>query len=237
MKTNSLARTLAEPSLVSLSGEDADFLAGGEIPIPVPQAGAGGSSTITIEYKEFGVRLKYNAVVLGNGRIRLKMEPEVSQLDYNNTTSVGGQAVPGIRTRKVKNVVEMAEGQTLALAGLLQRDVTTKNSATPLLGDLPIVGAFFRNVQYTRTETELVVLVTPHLASAMNPDQVPNAPGDRFRYPNEARLYGLADLGEANDPKSPAASRRGPAPRFMGPHGFDEPVTVIQPTTAPADSK
>ncbi|MDB5327450.1 MAG: pilus assembly protein CpaC [Phycisphaerales bacterium] len=267
LKQNNLARTLAEPSLVSVSGEDASFLAGGEIPIPVPQAGAGGSSTITIEYKEFGVRLKYNAVVLGNGRIRMKVEPEVSSLDYSSATSVGGQPVPGLRTRKLSNIVEMAEGQTLALAGLLQRDLTSSSSGIPGLSDLPVVGAFFRNVKYTRSETELVILVTPHLASAMNPDQVPAATGDRFRYPNEAELYGLGDLGALGDPKQPLASRRGPAPRFVGPYGFDEkadiiltapvvpaapitpavpvaPVvppiqseTVIQPTTAPADSK
>ena len=264
LKQNNLARTLAEPSLVSVSGEDASFLAGGEIPIPVPQSGAGGSSTITIEYKEFGVRLKYNAVVLGNGRIRMRVEPEVSELDYSNATSVGGQPVPGIRTRKISNIVEMAEGQTLALAGLLQRGTSAASSGIPLLGDLPVVGAFFRNVKYTRTETELVVLVTPHLASAMNPDQIPNAPGDRFRYPNEAELYGLGDVGGLNDPKQPIASRRGPAPRFVGPYGFNEPAEltkvespkseavktdesipttdvppamVIQPTTAPTDSK
>lgn len=237
LKSNSLARTLAEPSLVSVSGEDASFLAGGEIPVPVPQAGVGGASTITIEYKEFGVRLKYNAVVLGDGRIRMKVEPEVSELDYNNATSVGGSPVPGIRTRKVSNIVEMAEGQTLALAGLLQRGVNTSVRSTPLLGDLPIVGAFFRNVSYTRTETELVVLVTPHLASAMNPNQVPVAPGDHFRYPNEAQLYGLGDLGDANDPRQPAASKRAPAPRFVGPYGFGEKADVIQPTTVSTDTK
>ena len=240
LKTNNLARTLAEPTLVAASGEDASFLAGGEIPIPVPQAGAGGSSTISIEYKEFGVRLKYNAVVLGDGRIRMKIQPEVSDLDYNNTTSVGGLPVPGLRTRKASSVVEMNEGQTLALAGLLQRSVQSKNAATPLLGDLPIVGAFFRNVQYSRSETELVILVTPSLASAMNPDQVPAGPGDHFRYPNEAQLYGLGDLGNPNDPHSPAASRRVPAQRFIGPTGFGEapePVTSpVQPATGPADN-
>ncbi|HEX8323215.1 MAG TPA: type II and III secretion system protein family protein [Tepidisphaeraceae bacterium] len=237
LKQNNLARTLAEPSLVSVSGEDASFLAGGEIPVPVPQAGVGGASTITIEYKEFGVRLKYNAVVLGDGRIRMKVEPEVSELDYNNPTSINGTAVPGIRTRKVSNIVEMAEGQTLALAGLLQRNVSASSRGTPLLADLPIVGAFFRNVQYTRTETELVVLVTPHLASAMNPDQVPAAPGDNWRYPNEAQLYGLGDLGESGDPRQPLASKRGPAPKFIGPYGFGEKAEVIQPATVPTDTK
>jgi len=238
VKTNSLARTLAEPNLVAVSGEDASFLAGGEIPIPVPQAGAGGSSTITIEYKEFGVRLKYNAVVLGDGRIRMKVEPEVSDLDYNNTTSIQGQPIPGLRTRRVSTIVEMSEGQTLALAGLLQRSVNMKNSATPLLGDLPILGAMFRNVSYTRSETELVILVTPKLASAMNPDQVPAAPGANWRYPNEAQLYGLADLGgpTAKDGavKTPESSEV--APRYVGPNGFDEPQ-VLQAPVATADDK
>ena len=238
LKTNSLARTLAEPNLVAVSGEDASFLAGGEIPIPVPQAGAGGSSTITIEYKEFGVRLKYNAVVLGDGRIRMKVEPEVSDLDYNNTTSIAGQAIPGIRTRRVSSIVEMNEGQTLAIAGLLQRSVNMKNSATPLLGDLPIIGAMFRNVQYTRSETELVILVTPKLASAMNPGQVPATPGANWRYPNEAQLYGLADLGgpTAKDGSAKSAQSQEAPPRYVGPNGFNEPDSLQQPV-ASTDSK
>ena len=140
----------------------------------------------------------------------------MSDLDYNNTTSIGGQAIPGLRTRRVSSIVEMNEGQTLALAGLLQRDVTMKNTATPLLGDLPIVGAMFRNVSYTRSETELVILVTPKLASAMNPGQVPAAPGANWRYPNEAQLYGLGDLGgpTARTARSPRRTPRW-SPRGM----------------------
>lgn len=238
MKANALARTLAEPNLVAISGEDAEFLAGGEIPIPVPQAGAGGSSTITIEYKEFGVRLKYNAVVLGDGRIRLKVVPEVSELDYNNTTSVNGQAVPGLKTRKVSSVVEMSEGQTLALAGLLQRSVNARNTGTPGLSDLPIIGAMFRNVSYSRSETELVILVTPRLAQAMNPDQIPAAPGANWRYPNEAQLFGFGDLGgPAATDKGEAPKTNLPAPRYVGPTGFGEPDAPVQPTIASVDTK
>lgn len=240
LKSNSLARTLAEPNLVAVSGEDAEFLAGGEIPIPVPQSGSGGGTTITIEYKEFGVRLKYNAVVLGDGRIRLKVAPEVSELDYNNTTTISGQAVPGLRTRKVNSIVEMSEGQTLALAGLLQRRVDARNTATPLLGDLPIIGAMFRSVSYQRSETELVILVTPKLAQAMNPGQVGPLPGDNWKYPNEAELYGFGDLGGPRDKatgKSAAAEKK--APRFVGPNGFDEsqPDAPVQPAVATADSE
>lgn len=237
LKANSLARTLAEPNLVAISGEDAEFLAGGEIPIPVPQAGAGGSSTITIEYKEFGVRLKYNAVVLGDGRIRMKVMPEVSELDYNNTTSINGEAIPGIRTRKVSSVVEMNEGQTLALAGLLQRTVSARNSGTPGLADLPIIGAMFRNVSYSRSETELVILVTPRLAQAMNPDQVPPPPGHEWRYPNEAQLFGFGDLGgPAATDKGTAPDTKLPAPRYVGPTGFGEPEAPVQPVIASTDT-
>ncbi len=236
VKANSLARTLAEPNLVAISGEDAEFLAGGEIPIPVPQAGAGGSSTITIEYKEFGVRLKYNAVVLGDGRIRMKVMPEVSELDYNNTTSVNGQAVPGLKTRKVSSIVEMSEGQTLALAGLLQRSVNARSTGTPGLSDLPIIGAMFRNVSYSRSETELVILVTPRLVQAMNPGQLPSPPGENWRYPNEAQLFGLGDIGgprvtdKGETPKTDL-----PAPRYVGPTGFGEPS--VQPAVASVDTK
>jgi pilus assembly protein CpaC len=237
MKKNNLARTLAEPNLVSMSGEDASFLAGGQIPIPVPQSGTGGAATITIQYKEFGVHLKYNAVVLGDGRIRIKAEPEVSELDRSAGTAIAGQIVPGIRTRKVSSIVELREGQTLALAGLLQRRVDATTQATPLLGELPIVGAFFRNVSYTRQETELVILVTPRLASAMNPDQVPALPGADWRYPNEAELYGLGDIGgprsEGRDGKKVANDTT--PPRFVGPNGFDD--AAVQPAVAKTDTK
>ncbi len=238
LKTNSLARTLAEPNLVAISGEDAEFLAGGEIPIPVPQSGAGGGTSITIEYKEFGVRLKYNAVVLGDGRIRMKVAPEVSELDYNNTTTVSGQAVPGLRTRKVQSVVEMNEGQTLALAGLLQRRVDSRNTATPLLGDLPIIGALFRSVSYSRSETELVILVKPRLAQAMNPDQIPPTPGQNWKYPNEAELFGFGDLGGDQGHGGKGGKPVVAAPRFVGPNGFDETASAdLQSNVAATDTK
>ena len=236
LKSNSLARTLAEPNLVAVSGEDADFLAGGEYPYPVPQAGAGGSSTITIQYKEFGVRLRYNAVVLGDGRIRMKIQPEVSDLDYNASTSIDGVPVPGLRTRKVSSVVEMAEGQTLALAGLLQRKVEATRNGTPFLSDLPIVGSLFASSRYTRSETELVILVTPTLVSAMNPDQIPQAPGENWKYPSEAQLYGLGDIGAtpAADKDAKGNDKAAP-PRFVGPTGFDD--GAVQSAVASADSK
>ena len=224
LKANNLARTLAEPNLVAISGEPASFLAGGEIPIPVPQAGAGGASTITIEYKEFGVRLNYVAVVLGDGRIKLNVKQEVSDLDYSRAVQFAGGTVPAIATRRAESTVELQEGQTMALAGLLQRKVNASSNKTPLLGDLPVVGALFRSVRYERQETELVILVKPVLVKAMNPDQVPQGPGANWRYPNEAQLYGSADIGgptgPANAPANPPATA--PAPRYIGQQGFGD---------------
>lgn len=229
LKTNNLARTLAEPNLVAISGEPASFLAGGEIPIPVPQAGAGGASTITIQYKEFGVRLNYTAIVLGDGRVRLKVTQEVSDVDYSRAVSFAGGNVPAFSTRRADSTVELFEGQTLALAGLLQRKVSSSSTKTPLLGDLPIVGGMFRSVRYERQETELVILVKPVLVSAMNPDQIPALPGGKWRYPTEAQLYGNADLGGPNgSPGNPPATE--PAPRFIGQNGFGEdPVDCALP--------
>ncbi|GIW77174.1 MAG: hypothetical protein KatS3mg104_2237 [Phycisphaerae bacterium] len=168
----------------------------------------------------------------------MKVSPEVSELDYNNTTSISGQAIPGLRTRKVQSIVEMSEGQTLALAGLLQRRVDSRNQSTPLLGDLPIIGAMFRNVSYQRSETELVILVTPRLAQAMNPDQVPPTPGQNWKYPNEAELFGMGDLGGPRSVSKTQEDTVVATPRFVGPHGFDETASNdVQPTIATTDNR
>lgn len=237
LKRNSLARVLAEPNLTVISGEEGDFLAGGEVPIPVPQSGTGGSATITIEYKEFGIRLRCTPVVLGDGRIRMKVAPEVSELDYANGTSVGGQTVPGLRTRKVNTVVEMSDGQTFMLAGLISRRVDARNQGTPGLSNLPVLGTLFRSVRYERNETELVILVTPRLVQPMNPDQVTPLPGQKWRYPNEVDFLFNGDLGgEIKD--QPDVNRRGATtnaapPKFVGRHGFaPDPSEPTDPTAA-----
>lgn len=236
LRQNNLLRVLAEPNLIAISGQEASFLAGGEFPIPVPQSGGagGGASTITIVYKEFGVKLKFVPVVLGDGRIRMNVQPEVSDLDFSNSVSVGGFLVPGLRTRRLATTIEMAEGQTFAIAGLLDSNVFTSKQVTPLLGDIPILGVLFRSVRYERRETELVVIVTPHLVEAMNPDQVPNLPGENWRYPNESDLFIHRDLGgpaldEDLVPAPKDAAKTGPPPRFHGRYGF-------APYAPPADA-
>ena len=222
LRTNNLLRDLAEPNLLTMSGQQASFQAGGQIPIPVPQPGNGGS-TITIEYKDFGVLLNFTPQVLGNGRIRLAVAPEVSELDYSHAVSVSGTSVPGLTKRRVQTTVELGDGQSFALAGLLQNDMSATNTAIPLLGDVPIIGNLFRSTSYQRSETELVVMVTPRLVAPMNPDQVPAIPGERWRYPSEASQFLFYDLGGPEADKAKAKTDKkstGPAPEFHGSYGF-----------------
>lgn len=227
LRQNNLLRVLAEPNLVTMSGEKASFLAGGEFPIPVPQEGQGGGTTITVEYKEFGVRLNFVPIVLGDGRIRMEVRPEVSELDFTNAVFFNGFRIPALTTRNVDTTVELMEGQTLAIAGLLNNRVTANKEVVPLLGDIPVLGSLFRSVRYERRETELVVLVTPRLVDGMNPNEVPPLPGQAWRHPNEAELLLMADIGG----EIKAVDDRTPAPRYVGQHGF---APVAEPAPAPA---
>jgi len=222
LRQNNLMRLLAEPNLIAASGEEASFLAGGEFPVPVPQSSSGGGTTITIEYREFGVRLNFTPVVLGNGRIRLKATPEVSDLDFSSPVVNAGFRIPIINKRRVQTTVELNEGQTFAIAGLLNNQVTASKDVTPLLGDLPIIGTLFRSVRFERKETELVVLVTPMLVEGMGPGEVPTLPGQNWRYPNEGELFWNRDLG---GPKEALPENTTP-PKFQGAYGF-QPVAPL----------
>jgi pilus assembly protein CpaC len=226
LRQNNLLRILAEPNVMATSGQEADFLAGGEFPYPVPQA-SGGGSVITIAYKDYGVELKFTPVVLGDGKIRLKVAPEVSSLDYSNGVPLAGSIVPGLTKRTLSTTVELAEGQTFALAGLLQRQINATSSVTPLLGDLPILGALFRSVSYQDDDSELVVLVTPHLVGAMNPGEVPTMPGEKWRYPTEPELFLNHDLGGPL-PDTKNGPNTQPA-KYYGHYGF-------APAAAPDES-
>lgn len=223
LRENSLMRTLAEPNLVAISGQEASFLAGGSIPIPV----AGGLGAVTVMQQEYGVKLNFTPYVLGDGKIRLKVSPEVSTLDYAHQVTIPGSGpIPGLTSRKVNTTVELADGQSLALAGLLNNDVNTIVNAIPVLGDIPVLGALFKSTSFQRDETELVVIVTPRLVEPMNPDQVPLLPGEHWRYPSAAQLYLGRDMGgpvvepgSASTDKANKASA-GPAPQFQGVYGF-----------------
>ena len=193
---NSLLRILAEPNLVAISGQTASFLAGGEFPIPVPQ----GVDQITIEFREFGARLNFTPVVLPGERIRLHIAPELSELDFSSAVQIGGFSVPGLTQRRMESTVEVGNGQTLAIAGLLSDEVRGLTSKMPGIGDMPVLGALFRSVEYRRNITELVVLVTPEVVAPMNPNQVPPVPGEDLKDPNDWQLYALGLLEDTSNP-------------------------------------
>jgi pilus assembly protein CpaC len=190
LRRNQLLSILAEPNLMAMSGEEASFLAGGEFPVPVPQSSGGlGTNTITIEWKEFGVLLDFLPTVLDDETIRLKVSPEVSTIDESLGIVLEGFRVPGVNTRRASTTVELSQGQTLAMAGLLTVAIEGNTSRIPGLGDLPYIGMMFSNTSHKRVEKELLVLVTPYLVSPMEPEQVAPLPGEDLKDPNDLEFY------------------------------------------------
>ncbi|MFT3729807.1 MAG: pilus assembly protein N-terminal domain-containing protein [Hyphomicrobium sp.] len=193
LQKNNLLKILAEPNLVTLNGHAANFLAGGEFPVPQTVTTISGGATPNVTFKEFGVRLAFLPFILDGDVIRLNVDPEVSNLDFTIATTLvpGGSPVPGLSTRKAHTVVEMKEGQTLAIAGLMQLTLDGNTTRLPFLGNLPVLGPFFSNTNGSRTEKELIVLVTPYLVEASTCDQVPPVPGDEVNAPNNCEFYFL----------------------------------------------
>jgi len=164
LATEGLVTVLAEPNLTALSGETASFLAGGQFPVPVPQASNGGS-VITIEFKNFGVGLSFTPTLIAGNRISMRVQPEVSQLDFSNEIRIGTTVVPGLTIRRANTTVELASGQSFAIAGLIQNTSQVANQSLPGLGDIPILGELFRSNKFQRQESELVIIVTPYLVT------------------------------------------------------------------------
>jgi pilus assembly protein CpaC len=177
LEQKGLARSLAEPNLVALSGDTASFLAGGEYPIPVPQ----GQNGIGIMYKTYGVGLAFTPTVLNGSLINLKIEPEVSELDPSHPVSIGGVSVPPLIVRRASTTVELRDGQSFVIGGLLQNNSTTAQDQLPWLGDVPVLGALFRSASYQKNETDLAIIVTPHLVR-------PIAPGTPIKTPLDNTL-------------------------------------------------
>ena len=176
METNNLARVLAEPTLVALSGQSASFLAGGEIPVPVPQA----LGSTSIEYKPYGIGLSLTPTVLSPQRIALKVAPEASQLDFTNAVTVSGVSVPAITTRRAETTVELGDGESFVIGGLIDRETSSNVNKVPVLGDLPVIGAFFKQLTYQQNDKELVIIVTPHLVSPLAKNaRLPSTPGEQ----------------------------------------------------------
>ena len=199
--------TLAEPTLVALSGETASFLAGGEFPVPVAQgsgggggggggAGGGGGQTLTVEWKPFGVSLSFTPTVLADGVINLVVAPEVSSIDPSASIVINNLRIPGIQTRRAKSVVELRDGESFALAGLLRNDFQDTIRQFPVLGNIPIIGTLFRSTGFQREETELVMIVTPRLVRPTRAGTL-RVPTDRVGPPNEADLFLLGRTDNA----------------------------------------
>jgi pilus assembly protein CpaC len=210
-ETEGQAVTLAEPNLTALSGETASFLAGGEFPIPLAQ----GLGSVSIEYKQFGVSLAFTPVVLANGRISMRVRPEVSELSDNGAIELNGFTVPALTTRRAETTVELGSGQSIMIAGLLQNSHNSTVDRAPGLGDVPILGALFRSNRWRRAETELVIVVTPYLVQPVSANQIA-LPTDGYRSPNAAErlLLGRTFGGETG------ATRPGPTMA---------PPTTVQP--------
>lgn len=205
LETEGFLTVLAEPNLTALSGENASFLAGGEFPIPVPQE----NGVITIDYRAFGVALTFTPTVLNGNNINLKVEPEVSQLSSAGALTLNGFEVPALTTRRAATTVELASGQSFAIAGLLQNNIERQLSKFPGLGDIPILGALFRSDRFQRQETELIIIVTPYLVRPVN-SRIPT-PIDGYTTPNDIERY-LHGKSYRESPRSgpkPAVDRQG----------------------------
>ncbi|RRH86640.1 type II and III secretion system protein family protein [Variovorax beijingensis] len=204
LEGNGMARVLAEPTLVALSGQSASFLAGGELPVPAPQ----GLGTTSIEYKPFGIGLTLTPTVLSNDRIVLKVAPEASDLDYTNSLSIGGVAVPAISTRRADTTVELGDGESFIIGGLVSRTTTSNADKVPLLGDIPVLGTFFKQNKYQMSEKELVILVTPHLVKpiARGTALAPYLPGGAAEQ-RDGPVWRAHLLGPASGTTVPGFSR------------------------------
>lgn len=190
LQDNGVLNILAEPNLVAMSGHEASFLAGGEFPVPITQGNATNAS-ITVEFKDFGVQLRFLPFIQENGNIRLTVTPEVSSIDFTlgTTLVVGGDPVPGLNSRRAHTTVEMLSGQTLAIAGLMQTQVEAQSQSIPGLGKLPLIGGFFSNNSHSRQCKELLVMVTPHLVCPVCESKVPALPGAKLKDPTDHDFY------------------------------------------------
>lgn len=216
MESKGMAKTLAEPTLIALSGEKASFLAGGEFPIPVVQSGNSPGTTatgITIQFKQFGVSLGFTPTVLGDKTISLIVEPEVSSIDPASSVSLNGFNVPGLQTRRASTTLQLRDGESFAIAGLLQRDFKTTIRQLPLLGSIPIIGTLFRSSQFQKGQTELLIVVTPHLVAPVRPDQI-RLPTDNYKDPD---MTNMVVSGKSVEPVTPTAPVDAPAkPKKQG---------------------
>lgn len=206
LKEEDLVKVLAEPTLVALSGQEANFLAGGEFPVPVPQS----FGVTTIRYKKFGVSLNFRPTVLSQNRLSMTVSPEVSQLDFANGITINSNVVPSLTTRRASTVIELADGQSFTIAGILQDNVREIIARFPVLGDIPVLGALFRSSSFQKNETELIIIVTPHLIKPLDVTSQP-MPTSGYLEPSDLDFYLMGKTGraKAGSPEPKRKSDRG----------------------------
>ncbi|MDB5690318.1 MAG: type and secretion system protein [Sphingomonas bacterium] len=223
-ENDGLVTTLAEPNLTALSGETASFLAGGEIPIPIAQQ----LGTISVEYKQYGVSLAFTPTVMSNGRISMRVRPEVSELASTGSVTLNGFQIPAFKTRRAETTVELGSGQSFMIGGLLSNSHNNAIDKAPGLGDLPVIGALFRSNRFARSETELVIMVTPYLVKPVSANQIA-LPTDGYRAPTDAqRLL----MGQSFDGKS---GGKRPVPTMAPPLApGTPPLAPARPSRSPA---
>jgi pilus assembly protein CpaC len=214
LEREGIVRTLAQPNLIALSGETASFLAGGEFPIPIQ----GTLGQVNVDFKEFGVSLAFSPTVLEDGLINILVAPEVSSLDPEAGVETGGVRIPGLKVRRARTMLELRDGQSFALAGLIQSNFTDSVRGIPLLSKLPIIGALFRSSSFNRQETELVIIVTPRIVKPVAAGTKLALPTDRVSEPSDADLF-LLGRTAVTGPVQPS-----PATRFPGPTSSAQPL-------------
>jgi pilus assembly protein CpaC len=181
LESNGFAYTLAEPSLTALSGQTATFLAGGELPIPL-RTGSGSDSSISVTFKQFGIRLSMTPTVLDGNRLVVQLSPEVSEIDESLSITAGGLTLPGLRVRRTETTVATGDGETFVISGLVSQQTASAVDKFPILGDIPILGAFFRSNRFSRDDRELLMIVTPHLVRPFAKDaKLPALPGEEVK--------------------------------------------------------
>ncbi len=215
LERDGLFKLLAEPNLVAVSGEEAEFLAGGEVPIPVVQSSSGTAPTINIEFKPFGVAVRFTPNVLSENRIRMAVSPEVSELSSENAVVISGFTIPSISTRRAKTTVELAPGESFMIAGLIKDQMRASIDQLPGVKELPVLGALFRSTEFQRNETELVIAVTPYLVDPLKSSDV-KLPTDNFRNSSQMELFFYGALGSL----SGNAQVISQTPPVEGPIGF-----------------
>jgi pilus assembly protein CpaC len=236
LQTQGALRALAEPNLIAMDGQQASFLAGGEYPVPIVQNGGGNGSTVSIVFKEYGVRLNFKPTIIDEDHIRLELEPEVSTLDFANGVKFDGFLVPGLRTRRAHTGVELRDGQSFALAGLLDNSETRSLSKIPGLGDIPILGNLFKSTQFQKNESELMFIVTAEMVKPVNRDELPAIPNvenlKKGSLLGTDRVPGHIDGPTGFSTKTGAAATSQPEPRSTTTPSA--PAKEVAPVAAPA---